>query len=407
MSRNYTQRGRQKLTKRLLERFEPTESGYVVMDSELRGFGVRVLPSGKRLYITQYRVAGSRSALNARRVTLGNYDHLTLDVARSMAKDVLGRVAQGEDPAQDRAEWRQAPTVADLAPQYLATVRRDRKPNTHYEYERQMRRDILPVLGRLRAREIERQHVAALKRNAGGRYAANRLLAIASAFFGWCEEHGYRDAGTNPCRGIKRHREESRRRYLSPEEASRLGAAMRSALDGGANPYAIAAIKLLLFSGMREGEALSLPWNAVDLEHGVVNLPDAKTAERERTLTAPALAILAELPRQSNNPFVFPGAKRGSHLQDITRTWKRIRNAAQLSDFRLHDLRHSFASAALSSGASLAIIGELLGHRSAQTTKRYAHLHSDVRRAAAEKTSSAIASWLDGSRTRVLPLARR
>lgn len=403
MVRTYTPRGRQKLTKRIVARLTP-DAGSVVMDSELRGFGVRVLPSGKRLYIAQYRVSGSRSSLNARRVTLGSVEHLDLETARSLARDILGRVARGEDPAQERAEWRDAPTVSDLAPQYLASVKRDRKRTTHYEYDRQMRVDVLPVLGKLRIRDVERQHVATLKRHAGGRYAANRALALTSAFFGWCEEHGYRDAGTNPCRGVKRHREEARRRYLSPDEASRLGAAMRNALDAGASPYAIAAIKLLLFSGMREREVLSLPWSAVDLDRGIVNLLDAKTSERERTLTAPAIALLAELPRLEGNPYVFPGAKRGAHLQDIARTWKRIRRDAQLADFHLHDLRHSFASAAVSSGASLAVIGELLGHRSAQTTKRYAHLHDQARRSAAEKASGAIAAWMDGAVTPVTPL---
>lgn len=403
ITRAYRPRGRQKLTKRRIAGLTPAD-GSVIMDTEMRGFGVRILPSGKRLYVAQYRVSGSRSSLNARRVTLGSVEHLELETARSMAKDILGRVARGEDPARDRAEWRQAPTVADLAPEYLTSVKRDRKPTTHYEYDRQMRKDVLPILGKLRVRDVERQHVAAIKRLVSGRYAANRVLALTSAFFGWCEEHGYREAGTNPCRGVKRHREEARRRYLSPEEASRLGAAMRSALDAGASPYAVAAIKLLLFSGMREREALSLAWNSVDLERGIVNLVDAKTSERERTLTAPAIALLAELPRQEGNVHVFPGAKRGAHLQDIARTWNRIRRDAQLADFHLHDLRHSFASAAVSSGASLAVIGELLGHRSAQTTKRYAHLHDTARRAAAEKASGALSAWIGGSETPVTPL---
>lgn len=329
MTRTYTRRGRRKLTKRFLQRLETAPNGYVVMDSETHGFGVRVLPSGKRIYIAQYRVAGSRSSLNARRVTLGGVEHVDLETARAMAKDILGRVARGEDPARERAEWRDAPTVGDLAPQYLASVKRDRKRTTHYEYDRQMRKDVLPLLGKLRVRDVERQNVAAIKRHVSGRYAANRALALISAFFGWCEEHGYRDAGANPCRGVKRHREEARRRYLSPEEASRLGTAMRSALEAGASPYAVAAIKLLLFSGMREREALSLRWSSVDLDRGVVILTDAKTSERERTLTAPAIALLADLPPpREGNPYVFPGAKRGAHLQDIARTWNRIRRTA-------------------------------------------------------------------------------
>lgn len=324
------------------------------------------------------RAEGRRSV--TRRLTLGEHGNpLTLDQARKLARRYAASIEHGKDPAREESAHRKAPLVSEVARSFLLSVQRDRKATTAYEYSRMFgfrlddrglvenedsRGDILPLIGKLRVKDVTRAHVARLKESKQGRYAANRLLALVSSFFSWCEEHGYRDVGTNPARGLKRHREEARRRYLSPPEARRLGDALRSAEQEGANVYAVAAIRFLLFTGFREKEALSLKWESIDLSTGTVHLEDAKTSERERALNAPALALLAELPRIEGSPYVFPGLRKRDHLHEIKRVWDPIRATAGLSDFRLHDLRHSFASAAISSGATLAVVGELLGHRS-------------------------------------------
>jgi integrase len=409
-----------RLTRRLVDSLRATGTDYILYDADVQGFGVRVLPSGRRNYIAQYRIPGAGRRLNARRITIGEHGTLMPEEARKRARELLSSVHNGKDPARERAELRQAPLVEDLALLFLETVERERKPKTAYEYRRMfghkknsdgtLKRnddnlgDILPLIGKLRVQDVSRSDVARLKDSKEGRYAANRLVALVSSFFSWCEQHAFREPGTNPAKGLKRHREEGRRRYLSAKEAKQLHKALIKQLKAGANPFAIAAIRFLLFTGFREQEALSLPWSAVNSKTGAVQLPDAKTAERERVLNAAALEVLSKLERVSGNPYVFPGARAGDHLHEIKRVWHAVRAEAKLEDFRLHDLRHTFASAAISSGVSLAIVGELLGHRSAQTTKGYAHLFDDARRGASEKTSSALVAMLAGRKTPVTKL---
>lgn len=409
-----------RITKRVADSLRATGRDYIVFDSALPGFGIRVKPSGLRTYVVQYRVPGAGRRSSPRRITLGNCATLTPDEARGLARKTLGSVHHGKDPARERAERREAPLVSDIAPLFLAAMDREKKPSTAYQY-RQMfgytkeetgaivprtddGGDILPAIGKLRVRDVARYDVAKLRDRKEARYAANRVVALVSAFFSWCEERGYREQGTNPCRGIKRHHEEPRRRYLSPDEARALGRALRDEEKSGANLFAIAAIRFLLLTGFREQEALSLPWSAIQLSTARVTLPDAKTSERERTLNAPTLTLLDELPRVAGNPYVFPGFRVGDRLHEVKPVWERVRLAAGLQDFRLHDLRHSFASAAISSGATLAVVGELLGHRYAQTTKRYAHLYDDARRAASDQASTALLSLLNDVETPVTPL---
>jgi integrase len=410
---------KRRITNRMVRSLRTTGKDYIVFDTDLQGFGIRVLPSGRRIYVAQYRVPGAGRRSYPRRMSLGEAGTLSPDDARTLARKALGSVHHGKDPARDRASLKDAPLVCDIAPRFLDEMGRDLKQSTSYEYRRMFgyvrTKDgelkpserpglILPAIGRLRVRDVARADIARIREPNGGRYAANRRLALVSAFFSWCEQRGYRDSGTNPARGVKRHREEVRRRYLSPPEGKALGQALRLAEKEGASLYSTAAIRFLLFTGFREREALSLPWSAVDAVAGIVRLPEAKTAERERTLTVPALALLASLPRVQGNPYVFPGARVGDHLHEIGRVWNKVRRAANLENFRLHDLRHSFASTAISTGTTLAVVAELLGHRSIQTTKRYAHLFDDVRRAAAEKTTEVLAEWLKESEQRPTPM---
>jgi integrase len=409
-----------RLTRRLVDSLRATGRDYILYDADVQGFGVRVLPSGRRIYFAQYRIPGGGRRLNSRRITIGEHGTFMPEDARKRARELLASVHQGKDPARERVELRQSPLVEDLALPYLEMVERERKSKTAYEYRRMFGHkkekdgslkpndenlgDILPTIGKLRVKDVNRADVARLKDSKEGRYAANRLVALVSSFFSWCEEQGYREPGTNPAKGLKRHREEGRRRYcryLSPKEAKRLGKALIKQEKAGANPFAVAAIQFLLFTGFREQEGLSLPWSAVNVKTGAVVLPDAKTSERDRVLNPHALGVLSKLQRVNGNPFFFPGARPGDHLHEIKRVWNAVRKEAKLEDFRLHDLRHSYASAAISEGVSLAVVGELLGHRSAQTTKRYAHLFDDARRGASEKASSALAAMLAGRKTKV------
>ena len=212
-------------------------------------------------------------------------------------------------------------------------------------------------------------------------YQANRLLALLSKMFNWSGRRGDK----NPCVGVERFPEHKRRRYLSSAELARLGAALtRAEQERLTSPYVIAAIRLLVFTGARLNEILTLRWEHVDLERGSLNLSDSKTGAKTIYLNGAAQRLLSALPRVEANPFVVPGERKGKHLVNLEKPWRRIRELAQLPDVRLHDLRHSFASIGAGAGLGLPIIGALLGHAQASTTHRYAHLAADPLRQAAD-----------------------
>jgi integrase len=416
------------LTKRTVDATKPDGSGdRFVWDDEVKGFGLRVRPSGHKSFVFQFRIGGRGGS--SHRLTIGDYGAITPDQARRQAKRFAGMVAQGRNPALEReaekraiSEGRAAPTVSVLAEDFLADRRAKKKAGTVQEYKRLLDKDVLTVLGKVRVAALTRSQVAKLHLGMSGRpYLANRALAILSAMLRFAELHGHRPSGTNPCTGIEPYPERSRERYLSDEEMKRFGAALTKAERAGlptppklqrktkdakkakhrpksagtpipANPYAVAALRFLILTGWREGEALGLRWDQVDFARGIAALPDTKTGRSDRHIGAPALALLDELPRLADSPFVFPGQKPGTHLVEIKRVWESVRHAAKLEGVRLHDLRHSFASVGASGGLSLPMIGALLGHREVSTTQRYAHLGDDPRKAAADRVATQVAA---------------
>lgn len=427
---------RQKLTKRAIDALAPpTSRRLYVYDTELPGFGLAVTPADVRTFFVQYRTAGGRRG-NVRRLAIGRYGPLTVDQARAHARSMLARAAQGEDPAAARGAHKTAPTVGELAPAFLAMIRAKRKPSTAGEYERQLEREILPELGRKRVADVTTADLSTLHlRMADRPVLANRVLALCGAFFTWAETQGHRAEHTNPARRVEAFPEQSRERFLSGEEITRLGAALTRAETVGvpaapsrkrtpktgatakhrpksadtpkpANRYAIAALRFLILSGWREGEARELRWDALDLERGLATLADTKTGKSYRALGAPAVQLLDGLPRLAGSPFVFPGAKDRRPIANLTRTWEAVRLAAGLEGVRLHDLRHSFASVGAGGGLSLPLIGALLGHANPSTTQRYAHLADDPRRVAADRVAGEIAAALSGKATTVTPIKR-
>ena len=185
--------------------------------------------------------------------------------------------------------------------------------------------------------------------------------------------------------------------YLSQQELVALGKALRDAAEAGENPFAIAILKLLIFTGGRKGEIETLKWSEIDFQSGYMRLADSKTGQKAVPLNAGALEVLSGLPRLESSAFVFPSHRGEGHYEGTPKVWKRIRAMAGLEDVRLHDLRHSFASVAVSGGASLPIIGALLGHANSATTQRYAHLSDDPVKSASENVGAKIATALDGN----------
>lgn len=391
-----------RITKRSVDALKP-EAGRDVLawDDELRGFGVRVKPSGVRSYIVQYRSAAGRS----RRLTLGRHGPVTPEAARRRAKVLLGNVAEGADPAAEREEKAQAGTMAALAERYLTDYAEVRKKPTSLRGDRYLlARHVLPRLGPLALAKLTVQDVAGLHHAMRATpYAANRALRLLSKMLNLAERWGLRPDGTNPCRKVEPYAEEKRRRFLSADELARLGAALEEMQATDAT--ATAAIRLLLFTGARMGEVLGLRWEWVDFERACLRLPDSKTGAKEIPLGAPALEVLAALPR--TGPWVIPGRDAGAPLVNLNKAWRRIRLRAGLPDVRIHDMRRTAASAGASAGLSLEAVGQLLGHAQAATTKRYAFLFDDAKRSAADAMSARIA---EGLRRRpagnVVPLRR-
>lgn len=433
---------------------EELAAGGAAWDAEVRGFGVR-RQVRDAVFVVKYRDTGGRQ----RFLTIGRYGapwiegdksgKLGPDAARREAKRLLGLIAAGKDPAAERNAGRAAPTLAVLAERYLVEYAEPhKKPRTRVEDARLLKLHILPALGDRKARDIGKPDVARF--HAAMRaipVAANRALALLSAILGWAEKVGERPDGTNPCRHVDRFPEKARERVLSPADLARLGEALDRAAMGwreeakaewrrtcatqaeaeGIDPAehrqwitareprrdssedwrAIAAFRLLIFTGARLSEILTLRWDWIDTAVGVARLPDSKTGAKNLYLPPGALAVLDVLPRMAGNPHVLPGDRPGAPFVGIQKPWQRVRDLAGLPDLRIHDLRHAFASAAVAAGDSLFIVGKLLGHRQASTTERYAHLAPDPAKAVADRTAERLRTMLAGeSGGAVLPLRR-
>ena len=380
-----------KLTKRIVDAQNPSNKAYYKWDSELSGFGLKILPSGKKTYLIQYRLGGR--AGRTRRMTIGRHGVLTAEQARTQAKLLLGQVATGLDPAAEKDRDKTAITVERLLGQFFVEhVQVKLKKLTQENYEAVIRLNISKVFKRMSIEKVSRQDVARLHFDLRDRpYAANKTLAVLSKFFNWCEKYGHRPDHTNPCRHIDKYREVARQRFLSPDEQKRLGNALNQAEDEGlATPYAIRALKLLSLTGARLREILDLKWEYVDFERGVIELPTSKTGAKTIYLNPLAIQIIESTPKQRGNPYVICGLVQGKPINNLQKPWRRIRKLADLDDVRIHDLRHTFASVAVNGGMSLPMIGALLGHTQPATTARYAHLAIDPLKRASELVSHQI-----------------
>ena len=381
-----------KLTKR---RVEALDRG-TLWDSELPGFGVRLRSSGERYYFLKYRAHGRQ-----RWLTIGRHGDLTADQARTEALALRGDVAKRKDPGEQRDRAKTVPTLEQFAERYLAEhARPKKKPATVTEDERNLRLHLIPKLGTQRMDRVSNADVARF--HAARRahpFNANRCLALLSHMFTMAAKWGVLRRPTNPCRGVERFPESHRERFLSDQELARLADAIAAAEQtDAASPFALAALRLLILTGARKSEILTLRWEYVDLQRGLLALPDSKTRQKTIWLNAPARQVLATLPRIEGSPWVIAGGRRGEHLHGLESTWRSVRSDAGLggqdgrAPVRLHDLRHTFASVAIASGQSLPMIGALLGHKSLVTTQRYAHLANDPVMAANDEAGRRLAA---------------
>ena len=362
----------------------------VIWDRALTGFGVRVYPSGAKVYIVQCRGPAGRT-----RITLGRHGVISAEEARRRARPMIARIRAGADAAT-LAPRPGALTVAALAERYLREhVALRCKPTTAARYRLAIERHIVPALGRLPASAVTRAHVADLQHGLSDRPAlANLVVATLSRMIDQAFAWGSIPEARNPCRAAFKYKERRRERFLTEAEFRRLGRALRALEEEGrVSAHAAAAIRLLMLTGCRRNEILTLRWADVRLEEGEIRLRDSKTGPRTVSLSQAAVKVLAALPRVAGNPWVVPGRQPGAPLSGIFEQWRRVRSRAGLGDVRIHDLRHSYASRALALGESLPVIAKLLGHSRIQTTARYAHLARDSVRAAAARIADGI--WED------------
>lgn len=388
----------------------------IYYDTSLKGFGLKVMPTGARSWIIEYRPGAGGRGVSKKRIKIGAYATHTPEQARELASQTLARVTLGSDPAASRSDERKGQAVAEVADRWLAEhVLIKRKPKTYDEYKLAVEKYIKPVLGGMKFSlvappDVSRMQATIIRgkssKGNGGRTMANRALAALSAMYGWGQDQELVPDGFNPVKRIERFKENQIERFLTSEEIAALASALTDAETIGL-PYevdetkakvkhapkpenrrtvygehAIAAIRLYLFTGCRRSEILNLMWADVDLERGILFLPDSKSGKKAVILSPQAEAILLNLTRIGR--YVIAGENAGTADEkpraDLDKPWKAVTKRAGLHKLRLHDLRHTYASIGAGGGQGLPIIGKLLGHKNMATTARYAHLDTDPMR---------------------------
>lgn len=387
-----------KITKRLVDSVQATDKELLVFDTALKGFCLKIMPSGTKTYLVRYRMGGRATSI--KKITIGKHGSpWTPDQARSEAEQLLAKVKQGVDPvAEKKARLAQGFTVAALADRYLSQhVEMKNKPSTQKECKRIVESIIKPKLGKQAAADVTRGDISALHHQLRDTpRQANLTLSVLSKMFHLGEVWGFRPDGSNPCRLIERYKENQRERFLSTAEVSSLAEAMakleenRQEMDGVLN-----AVRLLLLTGCRLGEVVALRWGDVDVENQTLAIRDAKAGGRVQDIGAQTAAFLSTLPRTGD--WVLSGSAPDKPLSKSTleHAWTRIRAKADLPDVRLHDLRHTVGTYTGQAGANAFMVRDRMGHKTLAMTGRYVNRDSEPLRALADVVEGRISAALD------------
>jgi len=404
---------RRKITKRVVDTLLP---GQTVWDGEITGFGVR-RQRRDAVFVLKFSFAGRQ-----RFYTIGRHGAFTAETARIEARRLLGLIASGMDPSVRKQGTSPAPaiSVARLCDIYLAegpAHKPDKKASSWYTDASNINRHILPLLGDLQAEAVEESQVIDFvwrvvsgatrldervgpRRRVivrGGKGVAGRTLAVLAAVYAFGIRRGF--VTDNPAKTVRAPKGNAPGRFLSRDEWARLGDAMVAYKAGAGASAFIDAIHLLALTGCRRSEITRLRWSEVDLERKLLRLENSKAGPRTVPLGDDAVELIQGLSR-AGSPWVFPSTRGNGPIVGIQKVWNDLRREAGLPTARLHDLRHSFASQAVTSGASLYLTGAILGHRQSSTTERYAHLQSDPVRHIASNVSRGISGALGLHRPR-------
>jgi integrase len=365
----------------------PAVSNKISYDTEIKGFGFRITAANAKSFILNYRVNGRE-----RRITIGAYPDWTVAAAREEAKHLKREVNKGLDPMGMRHADRAAPNVRDLAKRYLAEYAINKVERARQDDKAILEKLVFPELGSVKVQDVRREDIDRLHRvvSTTRPIRANRMAQLLSKLFNLAIRWELRV--DNPVVGLKRNLEEKRTRYLSGDELRRL----MQVLSNHSNQQSANVIRLLLLTGARRGEVLGATWNDFDLKVGVWTKPSAHTKQKKEhrvPLSAAAIQLLSEIEENAGSSrHVFPGRVPGEPLKEIRGFWSSICREAELDDFRIHDLRHTYASILASAGLSLPVIGALLGHTQPNTTARYSHLFDDPLREATERVGSLVSA---------------
>ena len=412
------------LTKRAIDAAKPREERYFLWCASLPGFGVRVYPSGRKVFVTQVRVGRGQ-----RRVTIGPFGPFTVEQARTRAKGIIQAAADGRDPQREKQETRQAITVAELCEEYMQAARAGlvttrfkaaKSPATVAIDGGRISRHIVPTIGAVRARDLRRADVQRMvdaiasgrtatvaKTKArgkavvmGGAGTAAKAVGLLGGIYTWAQRRGLVPEGGNPAHGIEKAAARTKDRVLSLDELAALGLVLKRRQRD--MPAAVTALRLIALTGLRREEACGLRWREIDDLGQSLRLESTKTGRSVRPIGKPAMDLLRSLPRHDGVEWVFPRADgRGS--TDMKKKLSAIFDAAGLNDARSHDLRRTFASTAADLGYGDATIAELLGHARRGVTERHYVRRSDpVLLAAADRVSTQIAAALGGHEAELL-----
>ena len=373
------------LTPRLARESRAGDRETFLFDRSLPGFGLRVHPSGRKVWIVQARIEG-----RSRRIVIARHGEMELAEARRRARDMLARIRAGENPAGDIQREKETPTFREFAEEYLRRSDPLWKPSGRKTVRIYLKARILPTFGKMPLDRIGPEDVAAwfdaASRDKPG--AANRALDILRSMMFRAEEWGLRERDANPCLGVRMNAKKPVARFLDTQELGRLG----HALDAREAewPEFVAAIRLLALTGCRRSEILNLRWR--DIGDDAIRLSDAKTGPRAVPLGEAARALIESLPgARRPNDFVFPRYAENRSEYSLIARWREVCEEAKLGRLRLHDLRHTAASQAVMAGENLPLVGKLLGHRRHETTAGYAHLADAHLVEAAERVGAVIA----------------
>lgn len=361
-----------KLTKRVVESYQPDPDKRILLwDTEVTGFCIRIYPTGKKTYFFQYR----NSYRETKFVKIGVHGNITTEQAREKAVLLALQVNAGEDPSLDTSATKSAiPTMQDLAEKYLKLhAENEKRPKSIKEDKAMLKNYILKEFGTRKVEtmtfeDIQKLHISLNNK----KVLSNRILSLLHKMFNLSIQWKWRT--DNPASGIKKYQEQKRTRWLQEDELKRL----LSVLDEHQNPKIAHIIRLLLLTGARKHEILTATWDQFDLNKGIWTKMAHTTKQKKMEhvpLSPASLCILKNLYAvKEDSIFLFPSTVEGKPIQDIKKSWATICKKANLEDFHIHDLRHTYASHLVSSGLSLSIVGKLLGHTQAATTQRYAHL---------------------------------